>query len=155
MEYLKAVVEDSEQIIAIMLESFNIKSLEEGREAHLDELRGGHNFIVARDLSKVLGFTSWVAHGRLRHGLVELNHIAVVPGYQGQGLAVGLFEELVASAQDYFEAEDGRLRKLFLLTHADNVQAQRFYKKMGLEHEATLRNHFYEGKEEFVMSKFF
>lgn len=155
MEYTKAVAEDSKQIIAIMSQSFNIKTLEEGREAHLEELRRGHNFIVARDLLNVVGFTSWVVHGRLKHGLVELNHIAVVLDYQGRGVAARLYEALVADAQKYFQEKGGKLRKLFLLTHSDNVQAQKFYEKMGLEHEATLSDHFYKGKDEFVMSRFF
>jgi RimJ/RimL family protein N-acetyltransferase len=40
------------------------------------------------------------------------------------------------------------------MTHADNLRAQAFYRKMGLQAEATLKDHFYKGKDEIVMSLF-
>jgi ribosomal protein S18 acetylase RimI-like enzyme len=40
------------------------------------------------------------------------------------------------------------------MTHADNFNAQEFYEKLGLKAEAKLKNHFYEDKDELVMSVF-
>ncbi len=40
------------------------------------------------------------------------------------------------------------------MTHADNTAAQAFYRKMGFEAEATLKDHFYKGKDEIVMALF-
>ena len=47
------------------------------------------------------------------------------------------------------------IRKLYLLTHEDNVDAHIFYKKVGFVHETTLKDHYYKDQNERVYSKFF
>ena len=47
------------------------------------------------------------------------------------------------------------LRKLYLLTHADNIRAHKFYGKLGFKHETTLKQHYYKDKDEYVYSMFF
>ena len=48
-----------------------------------------------------------------------------------------------------------KLRKLYLLTHADNTRAHKFYEKLGFKHETTLKQHYYSDKDEFIYSLFF
>jgi RimJ/RimL family protein N-acetyltransferase len=50
---------------------------------------------------------------------------------------------------------DEDIRKLYLLTHEDNKNAHAFYEKIGFEHETTLKDHYYDNKDERVYSMFF
>jgi len=47
------------------------------------------------------------------------------------------------------------IRKLYLLTHEDNIDAHIFYEKVGFVHETTLKDHYYKDQNERVYSKFF
>ena len=50
---------------------------------------------------------------------------------------------------------NSEIRKLYLLTHEDNILAQDFYEKVGFHHESTLENHYYDNKNEKLYSIFF
>jgi len=78
-----------------------------------------------------------------------------LPSYQGKGVAKKLFNALIGSAKAHYKKHNQKLRKLYLLTHADNKRAHRFYEKLGFEHETTLKEHYYKNKDEFVYSIFF
>ena len=58
-------------------------------------------------------------------------------------------------AKEFFKKHNSKLRKLYLLTHADNERAHKFYEKMGLKRETTLKDHYYKNKDEYVFSMFF
>ena len=46
-------------------------------------------------------------------------------------------------------------RKLYILTHENNIDAHSFYEKIGFSHETSLKDHYYENQNERVYSKFF
>ena len=94
-------------------------------------------------------------HGLPKHQLAELDRIAVLPEYKGKGVAQKLFNALVKDAKEFFKKHNSKLRKLYLLCHADNQRAHQFYEKMGFKHETTLKKHYYKNKDEFVFSIFF
>lgn len=154
MKIRKATEKDTEGIAVVLKESYNIDSIEEGKEAFLMELKKGMNYIVAEDKGKIIGLTTWIAHGLPKHGLVELDRIAVLPEYRGKGIAKGLFHGLITSADNELKNRGKKLRKLFILTHASNKRAHKFYEKMGLKHETTLKDHYYEDEDEWVYSVF-
>ncbi|HZX45039.1 MAG TPA: GNAT family N-acetyltransferase [Candidatus Nanoarchaeia archaeon] len=146
---------DARGIGAVLKECYNIASVEEGVLVFNSETAKGHHYIVAEDNGKIVGLTTWLMHGLFRHQLCELDRIAVLADYRGKGAAKALFDALVVSADAFYKKHGFKLRKLYLLTHADNLQAQRFYEKMGFSHETTLKSHYYDGKDEFVYSRFF
>lgn len=146
---------DAEGVGIVLKESYNIEGVEEGKEAFFEELGKGIKYIVAEENGKVIGLTTLKFHGLPKHGLCELDRIALLPEYRGEGVAEKLFDALVEEARKWFEKRNSKLRKLIILTHAENERAQKFYEKMGLKHEATLRDHYYKGKDEFVYSRFF
>jgi ribosomal protein S18 acetylase RimI-like enzyme len=154
MEYRRAIATDARGIAAILAQSYNIASAEEGEAVFREECGRGICYLVAVEGGQVVGLTSWMVHGLPKHGLAELDRIAVSPALRGQGVAAGLFQALLADADAHYGAHGGRLRKLFLMTHADNLRAQAFYQKMGFVVEATLKDHYYQGKDELVMSLF-
>ena len=94
-------------------------------------------------------------HGLPKHELVELDRIAVLPEYRGKGIARQLFQALIDDAKSELRKHDKSIRKLFLMTHASNERAHKFYEKMGMKHETTLKDHYYKGEDERVYSIFF
>ena len=151
----KAKPEDTEGIADVLVQSYNIKSVEEGIETFKNELGKNHVYIVAEEDGKILGIVTWLMHGLLKHGLAELDRIAVLPEYRGKGVAKELFGALVEDIKKFYESKDSKLRKLYLLTHADNARAHSFYEKMGFKLETTLKEHYYKDKDELVYTIFF
>ncbi len=146
---------DAEGIANVLVKSYNIKNLDEGKEVFLNEIKKQHHYIIAEENEKIVGIVTWLMHGLPKHGLCELDRIAVLPEFQGKGIARELFTKLVEDANLEYKKHGSRLRKLYILTHADNKRAQSFYEKMGCKHETTLKKHYYDDKDEFVYSRFF
>jgi len=151
----KAEEKDSQGIGKVLEQGYSIKSVEEGIQVFRNETAKGWSFIVAESQGKVIGLVSWAMKGLPRHGLIELDRIAVSKEFRGKGIAKKLFDSLEKNARTFFVSENSKLRKLFLFTHEDNERAISFYTKMGLEKDALLKNHYYDNKNELVMSKFF
>jgi ribosomal protein S18 acetylase RimI-like enzyme len=154
MKIRRATIKDADGISKVLKESYNIDSLDEGIKAFATELKNGVNYIVAEDNGKIVGLTTWVMHGLPKHGLFELDRIAVLPKVMGKGIAKELFRELINDAKKEYEKDGKKIRKLFLLTHASNQRAHSFYEKMGMKHEATLPKHYYDKEDEWVYSIF-
>lgn len=155
MKFRKAAPKDARGIANVLIQSYNIKSLKEGIDVFKSEAKKSHNYIVAEDKGKIIGIVTWLAHGLPKHQLCELDRIAVLPEYRGGGIAKKLFNELIKDAKSFYKKHNQKLRKLYILTHADNIRAQKFYEKLGFNHETTLKEHYYKGKDEFVYSMFF
>jgi len=155
MKVRKATLKDAKEIATVLVKSYNIKDLEEGINVFKTETKKFHNYIVAEDSSKIVGIVTWIGHGLPKHQLCELDRIAVIPQYRGAGIAKKLFDALIKDAKTYYKKNKSKLRKLYLLTHADNIMAHKFYEKLGFKHETTLKEHYYKNKDEFVYSIFF
>ena len=155
MRFRKAKLKDAKGIAEVLTKSYNIKDMKEGIDVFMYEAKKFHNYIIAEESGKIIGLVTWVAHGLPKHQLCELDRIAVLPQYRGKGVAKQLFKALVGDAKAYYKKHKTKLRKLYLLTHADNKRAHRFYEKLGFKHEATLNDHYYDNKDEFVFSMVF
>jgi|SRR3989338_4127914 len=168
MKFRKATLKDAEGIANVLTQSYNIKDLKEGINTFKNETKKFHNYIVAEDTQKskisgtnsignkkIVGIVTWAMHGLPKHQLCELDRIAVLPEHRGKGIAKGLFNELVKDAKAFYKKNNSKLRKLYLLTHHDNVRAHNLYEKLGLKHETTLKEHYYKNKDELVYSMFF
>jgi len=150
----KAVPEDAAGVANVLISGYNINSEREGIEVFELEKRKGHDFIVAEKKGKIIGLITWKMHGLPKHGLAELDRIVVLPDYRGKGIAKMLFEAMIDDMKKFYSDKKRRLRKIVILTHADNSRAQAFYKKLGFKHETTLKSHYYDDKDEFVFSIF-
>jgi ribosomal protein S18 acetylase RimI-like enzyme len=156
MEFRDAREGDAEAIAEVLKASYNMASTEEAVQAFLTETKKEYHYIVAVDNGIIIGFTSWQIHGLPKHGLFELDRIAVLPTHRGSGVAKQLFDALVQAADRAYIARGFRARKLVIYTHASNERAQAFYEKMGLKREeAILRDHYYPGVDEVIYVKFF
>ncbi len=155
MKIRTATLKDAKGIANVLVQSYNIKDLKEGIEVFNNEIKKNHNCIVAEENGKIIGMVTWLMHGLPKHQLAELDRIAVLPEYRGKGVAHKLFDSLIKDAKSFYKKNKSKLRKLYLLTHADNIRAHKFYEKLGFKHETTLKEHYYKGKDEYVCSMFF
>lgn len=167
MQLRKAIEKDAEQIAQVLISFYNM-NLEEAKNTFLDETKKGYHYIVVEDAEKssisgtnsvgngkIIGLVTWIMHGLPKHMLAELDRIVILPEARGKGLGKRLVDELIKDANEVYEKSNFKLRKLYLLTHADNKESHAFYEKAGFKHETTLKNHYYKGKDEFVYSMFF
>jgi ribosomal protein S18 acetylase RimI-like enzyme len=155
MKLRNATSKDANGIALVLKSSYNIDSGEEGKEVFLMEMKKGIKYIVAEEDKKILGIVTWKQHGLPKHGLAELDRIAVLPESRGKGISKPLFDALVKDINEEYGKSGKTLRKLFLLTHANNERAHKFYEKLGMKHETTLKEHYYKDVDEWVYSIFF
>ena len=155
MKVRKATEKDAKGIANVLVQSYNIKNLDEGIQIFSDEIKKAHHYIVAEEKGKIIGIVTWLMHGLPNHQLCELDRIAILPEYRGKGVARQLFDALIRDAELFYKKNKSKLRKLYLLTHSDNIRAHKFYEKLGFKHETTLKQHYYKDKDEFVYSVFF
>lgn len=155
MKIRKATSKDAKEVANVLVQSYNIKDLGEGTDVFRKEAEKLHHYIIAEENGKIIGIVTWLMHGLPKHQLCELDRIAVLPEYRGKGVSRKLFAAMVKDAKQFYKKNRSRLRKLYLLTHADNERAQKFYEKLGFRHETTLKQHYYKEKDEYVYSMFF
>ena len=152
MKIRKANPKDVKGIANVLVQSYNIKDLKEGINVFKNEIKKNHHYIVAEEKDRVIGIVTWLVHGLPKHQLCELDRIAVLPEYRGKGIAKELFDTLIKDAKSFYKKNKSKLRKMYLLTHADNTRAHKFYEKLGFRHETTLKGHYYKDKDEYVYS---
>ena len=155
MKFRKATAKDAVGIATVLKECYNIDSIKEGVNVFREEVAKKYNYIVADDDGRIAGLTTWQMHGLPKHQLCELDRIAVLSEYRGKGVAKALFRALIKDSNSEYKKKGFKLRKLYILCHADNKRAHKFYKKMGMKKETVLKSHFYKGKDEWVFSRFF
>ena len=146
---------DAKGIANVLVNSYNVRSLNEGINVFKSESAKQQVYIVAEDKGKIIGIATWIMHGLPKHQLAELDRIAVLPEYRWHGIAKPLFEALLKDCKEFYRKNKSNLRKLYILTHYENARAHRFYEKLGFTHETTLKAHYYENKDEYVYSRFF
>ena len=151
----EATHEDKNQIAEVLLDFYNMNDLDEAINAFLSELEKDFHYIVATENDKIIGLVTWFMHGLPKHGLFELDRICILSASRGKGVGAKLVNRLVDDARKWYKKMGEDIRKLYLLTHEDNINAHAFYEKTGFKHETTLKNHYYDNKDERVYSIFF
>lgn len=155
MNIRKAKEKDSLGIAKVSLGFYDQKNIKNARKIFFQEKEKGHNFIVAIDKGKIIGFVSWFVEGMPKHGLTQLYRIVVEENYRRKGIGKLLINQLEKDAKIFYKIKNLKLRKLFLTTNANNKDARRFYQKAGFIYEARLKSHYYSNNDELVYSKFF
>ena len=155
MKIRKATVQDAEQIAEVLVSFYNMGSKEGAKETFTNERIKGFHYMVAEENGKIIGLVTWLMHGLPKHMLAELDRICLLPECRGKGVGKQLVEALIKDANEVYKKNSFKLRKLYLLCHQSNTEAHKFYEKVGFKHETTLKQHYYEDKDEFVFSMFF
>ncbi len=155
INYRTATLKDADQISSVLMDFYNMKDINEAYEAVVSEMGKDFHYIVALNDDVIVGLVTWLNHGLPKHGLFELDRICLLSESRGKGIGKGLVKELIIDADKWYKSKGGSIRKLYLLTHEDNVDAHIFYEKVGFDHEVTLKNHYYKDQNERLYSKFF
>ena len=155
INYRKAILKDAGQVGSVLIDFYNMKDLNEASEAFISEMKKDFHYIVAMKNDDIIGLVTWLPHGLPKHGLFELDRICILSMARGKGVGRGLINELIKDANKWYKSMGGNIRKLYLLTHEDNVDAHIFYEKVGFDHETTLKDHYYKDQNERVYSIFF
>ena len=155
INYRKATLKDANQISLVLMDFYNMKDTNEAFEAFMSEMRKDFHYIVALNDDVIIGLVTWLSHGLPKHGLFELDRICLLSESRGKGIGKGLIKELIIDADKWYKSKGESIRKLYLLTHEDNVDAHIFYEKVGFDHETTLKDHYYKNQNERVYSKLF
>ena len=153
--FKKATIDDKNEIAQVLLDFYNMNDLNEAINAFSSEFEKDFHYIVATEQDKIIGLVTWLMHGLPKHGLFELDRICILSKSRGKGIGSKLVNKLVDDARGWYEKQGESIRKLYLLTHEDNLNAHIFYEKIGFKHESTLESHYYKGKDERVYSMFF
>tara|TARA_B100001175_G_scaffold204557_1_gene173667 strand:- start:429 stop:911 length:483 start_codon:yes stop_codon:yes gene_type:complete len=151
----KAKLEDVNQIANVLLDFYNMENVDEARNAFLTEVSKDYKYILAIENGIIVGLVTWIIHGLPKHGLFELDRICILSQSRGKGVGKILVNSLIDKAKEWYKKNNSEIRKLYLLTHEDNISAQAFYEKVGFHHESTLENHYYNNKNEKLYSLFF
>ena len=148
-----ATRKDVKQIAQILSEAYISldSSSDLAEEAYFSELKRGYHYVVTEHNGRIIGLSAWFYHGLPKHGLIEIDRFAVLPSYRRKKVATQLFIFLLKNAQDFFRP-NGRLRKVFLFTRAENKIAHAFYRSLGFVKEGEAKRHFYDGKDDYIFS---
>ena len=154
MNFRKAKLWDTSKISKLLIKGFNITSTKEAKNVFLNE-RKRDTFIVAEDNGKINGLISWGVRGQPKHQLVRIARIAILDSPKRQEVSEGLLRTATEEADKFFKKQNLKLRKMFAMVRSTNKKLKSFYKKMGFIQEATLKDHYYKGDDEYILSLFF
>ena len=146
--------EDALQIADVLLDFYNMDDQEEAKKVFFNELEKEFHYIVAIENNEILGLVTWLVHGLPKHGLFELDRICILGNSRGKGIGKKLVNALIEDANGWYINRNEQARKLYLLTHEDNINAHLFYEKVGFKHETTLKDHYYKNQDERVYTIF-
>ena len=155
INYRRATLKDANQISSVLIDFYNMKDANEASEAFISDMEKDCPYIVALQDDVIIGLVTWLSHGLPKHGLFELDRICLLSESRGKGVGKRLISELIKDADKWYKSMGANIRKLYLLTHENNVDAHIFYEKVGFDYEATLKDHYYNNQNERVYSKFF
>ena len=153
--FKKATIDNKNEIAEVLLDFYNMNDISEAINAFSSELDKDFHYIVAIEKEKIIGLVTWLMHGLPKHGLFELDRICILSESRGKGIGSKLINKLVDDARGWYKKQGTSIRKLYLLTHENNLNAHIFYERTGFKHETTLESHYYKGENERVYSMFF
>ena len=153
IKYRKAKLSDAKQVGAILKDGYRIDNVAEGILVFKGEIKSAHTYLVAENGKKIVGLIVWRRIALPKHRLGKIMRFHVLPGYDK--IKEEMFEKAVQALDKEYKEKGTRLRKIYLYVHSNNKKLQEFYEKVGLIHEATLKDHFYKGVDEYVYSMFF
>lgn len=110
---------------------------------------------AARFGGKIVGYAVWGEKSGFRNqAIIELEQIAVLPDWQGRGIATRMIEVSQDAVLSAIAERDATVRAVMVTTRSDNA-AQRLYRRvLGVEPVATIPRLF-GGVDEVVMLKEF
>ena len=110
-------------------------------------------YFVAEKGGAVIGFIEWIQKSGFRkEAVLELEQLAVQPGFQGQGIGTALIKDSLAQMDRLLKKRNARIKGIMVTTRTDN-QAQELYRKvLGAEPQAIIRD-LYSADEVILLAR--
>ncbi|MFC1728331.1 GNAT family N-acetyltransferase [Nanoarchaeota archaeon] len=150
VKFRKSKLTDAKQIAEILKAGFRISNVAEGIFVFKEESKTAHNYLVAEEEGKIVGIIVWRRIGLPKHRLGKIMRFHVLPGFEE--IREEMFQRAVQALDKEYKNKKLHLRKIYLYVHSDNKALHKFYKELGLIHEATLKDHFYKGVDDYIFS---
>ena len=106
---------------------------------HKNETKSDEFFVYTID-DEVIGTIALITDVS---GVAEIRDLVIKPEYRGKGYGKKMLKDLMNLAKQR------KIRKLFALTKVEGI-----FKSEGFEKEGMLKNHFAQGEDLIIMSKF-
>ncbi|MFT6909796.1 MAG: ribosomal protein S18 acetylase RimI-like enzyme [Oleiphilaceae bacterium] len=98
------------------------------------------NFVAEKN-GEVVGYIIWVQKSGFRpEAVIELEQLAVLPNFQGQGIGRKLINESLPLVKNQLLLNGSTLKHIIVTTRADNFAQQLYKKTLGVEIESTIKN---------------
>lgn len=112
-------------------------------------------YFIAEYKGRVIGYILWVEKGGFRdEAVLELEQLAVLPDFRGNGTGTKLIRESFEMMRMYLR-ERGSVLKLVEVTTATDNKAQSLYNKtLGAVQECVIKD-LYRGDEAIMVARFF
>ena len=110
-------------------------------------------FVAETKNDEIVGYIHWCQKGGFRSEVVlELEQLAVHPGFQGQGIGTRLIRDSLPHVKEQLASRGARVKHVIVTTRTDN-HAQKLYRKtLGAEIETTIRS-LYSADEVFMIAR--
>ena len=158
MKIRRMVEDDLEDVVEIASLSFHgMRDREKARkwiECNMRCYPRMQYFVAEDEEGRVLGYILWVEKGGFREkAVLELEQIAVKPGFRGRGIGTKLVLDSLEEMKKYLEERGSKLKLVIVTTGTENF-AQRLYKKtLNAEVECVIKNLF-RGDEAIMIARF-
>ncbi|HCM67629.1 MAG TPA: hypothetical protein DIS62_01325 [Candidatus Kerfeldbacteria bacterium] len=151
----KARHEDSQAIAHLLYAHYSFSSEQEANETFQREYALHYHFRVAESEGRIVGIVSWRMHGLMKHGIIKLKRAAVsLEAQQWEDVLEVLFDAALADADWYYRTHGTALRKVYTVIPKNHDPMHVFLQEKGMELEAVLRDHYYQGRDEYLYSLF-
>lgn len=151
----RATIKDGHKIAQLLSEWYNFANGTEAYHIFLREYSLHYHFRVAVLDKEIIGVINWRMHGLIKHGIVKLKRVAFFPETTNwREIYESLFDSALAEADHFYKQKGSHLRKVYMVTPEGSTKMHDFLQDKGMTKEAVLRDHYYEGRDEFLYSLF-
>jgi len=111
-------------------------------------------FVVEEGEGDVIGYIQWLQKSGFRkEAVIELEQIAVLSAYRGNGVGVRLITDSLNELTQYLAENNSKLKAILVTTRSDN-NAQKLYKKVLGADIAGLIKNLYSHDEVIMLARF-
>jgi ribosomal protein S18 acetylase RimI-like enzyme len=111
-------------------------------------------FVAESEAGDVIGYIQWLhKSGFRKEAVIELEQIAVLPEFQGNGIGAKLINDSLIHLTQYLVENGSKLKAVLVTTRSDNA-AQKLYKRiLGADIAAIIKN-LYSYDEVIMLARF-
>lgn len=111
-------------------------------------------YFVAEYMGRIIGYILWVEKGGFRErAVLELEQLAVLPRFRGNGIGTRLIKESFEAMKGYLRERGSSLKLVEVSTGVDNKAQSIYNKTLGASQECVIKD-LYSGDEVLMVARF-